>query len=190
MKAAAERVGKSPSSVRRIVYPIIESDQHPDRDQIQPSAEDALAMRMRGENFAWRINEDFLMSVARIETPTEHDAKVSPPRPHPSSAEGELLSMLRRELEIKNEQIKQQSELISKQVELVSGLSERLREGNILIGSLQQRLSLPDGRVVHDASSTRSNIAPTKPEKGSRGNTKSSKPTANVITRLLRKKLW
>ena len=42
--------------------------------------------------------------------------------------------MLRRELDIKNQQITQQSELISKQMELVSGLSERLREGNILIG--------------------------------------------------------
>ena len=53
--------------------------------------------------------------------------------------------MLRAELAIKNQQISQQAELISKQADLVSGLSERLREGNILIGSLQQQLALPDG---------------------------------------------
>src|SRR5207244_1133913 len=68
------------------------------------------------------------------------------PRPSASSAEGELLAMLRRELEIKNQQIIQQSEIIAKQMELVSGLGERLREGNILIAGLQQKLALPDGR--------------------------------------------
>ena len=54
--------------------------------------------------------------------------------------------MLQSELEIKNKQITQQSELIGKQMELISGLSERLREGNILIGSLQRQFTITDGR--------------------------------------------
>ena len=54
--------------------------------------------------------------------------------------------MLQSELEIKNKQITQHGELISKQMELINGLSERLREGNILIGGLQRQLALPEGR--------------------------------------------
>ena len=52
--------------------------------------------------------------------------------------------MLQKELDIKNQQITQQSDLIAKQMELIGGLSERLREGNILMGSLQHQLKLPD----------------------------------------------
>ena len=39
-----------------------------------------------------------------------------------------------------------QAELIAKQMELISGLGERIREGNLLIGSLQRQLALPDGK--------------------------------------------
>ena len=46
--------------------------------------------------------------------------------------------MLRKELEIKNAQIATQNDLLI-------GLSERLREGNILMGTLQQQFSLSDG---------------------------------------------
>jgi hypothetical protein len=53
--------------------------------------------------------------------------------------------MLRQESQIKNQQIPQQTQMLGKQMELIDGLSERLREGNILIGSLQQRLALTDG---------------------------------------------
>lgn len=65
-------------------------------------------------------------------------AREAHPEP-PASLDAELLTILRGELAIKNEQIAQQ-------MELIKGLSERLREGNVLIGSLQQHLALPEGR--------------------------------------------
>ena len=37
VKEAAKLVGKSPSSVRRILYPILENDRHPDRHHIEPT---------------------------------------------------------------------------------------------------------------------------------------------------------
>src|SRR5439155_13557433 len=96
---------------------------------------------------------------------------------HAAQGNTELLSMLRGELQIKNQQIAQQSELISKQMELISGLSERLREGNVLLGSLQQRLALPENRADNEPVSVKTSRTPSpKPEKGSTLASKAAKP--------------
>ena len=143
VKEAALRTGKSPSSIRRVIYPIVENDQHPDRSDILPSPEDALKLRMKGENFAWRISEELLLRAVPTEATSEKEGSATTPH-EGSDAGSELLAMLRRELDIKNQQITQQSEMLSRQMELISGLSERLGEGNVLIGSLQRQLMLPD----------------------------------------------
>lgn len=153
---AAKLTGKSASSIRRIIHPITKDDAHPDRSHIQPGAEEAKALRLKGENFAWRISEELLRRALPAEPAAEKGNGASSARP-PLSGDGGLLDMLRRELDIKNLQITQQSELIVKQMEVMNGLSERLREGNILIAGLQQRLALSDGR----------DAAPPKPAKGS-----------------------
>ncbi len=142
VKEAAKLTGKSPSSIRRVIYPIIHDDGHANRSHISPSVEEAQALRMKGENFAWRISEELLQREIPVAPPSERTATSSPAM---SEGHSELLAMLRRELDIKNHQITQQTEMLSKQMELINGLSERLREGNILVGSLQQRMALTDG---------------------------------------------
>lgn len=144
MKEAATVVGKSPSSIRRVIYPIIENDKHPDRKHIRPTVDEVVKLRVKGENFAWRVSEDFL----RREVPVGDAASKPGSTSHAATAMAgtdAMIEMLRKELDIKNHQITQQSEMLSKQIELISGLSERLREGNILIGSLQRQLALPEG---------------------------------------------
>lgn len=184
VKEAAQLTGKSPSSIRRIIYPIIHDDGHADRAHIQPSVEEALQFRMKGENFAWRLSEELL----RREVPTESQGEKgnAPPLAKSSThAEGELLAMVRGELEIKNQQIAQQSELISKQMELINGLSERLREGNVLLGSLQQRIALPEGRP--DAAPVvvkKYRPASAKPEKESTMAAKNPKPKKSLLSRI------
>ncbi len=184
VKEAAELTGKSSSSIRRVLYPIIQQDDHPDRTQIQPSVAEVLQLRLKGENFAWRMSEELL----RREIPPESAAEkgsASATSKSTSNAEGELLSMLRRELDIKNQQITQQSEFLGKQMELLNGLSERLREGNILIASLQQRLSLTDGREAKPVKSVDvKRSAPAKPEKGSGIPAKAPKQKHGILSRL------
>lgn len=143
VKEAAQSTGKSPSSIRRIIYPILETPDHPDRLHIQPTLEQVQQFRMKGENFAWRISDELLRREVPPESAEKGTDRPGARRLHDSDAE--LLSMLRRELDIKNQQITQQASMLSTQMELISGLSERLREGNMLIGSLQQRLALSDG---------------------------------------------
>ncbi len=184
VKEAAQRTGKSPSSIRRIIYPMIKNDAHPDRDQIQPSVDEAMALRMKGENFAWRLSEELLIR----EMPPETDSGNASPATSAKSAghpDAELLAMLRGELEIKNRQIGQQSELISKQLDLISGLNERVREGNVLIGSLQQHLALTDGRAGNQPITVKTKRAPsTEPGKGSTIATKTAKPKKRFLARI------
>ena len=56
MKEAATLTGKSPSSIRRIIYPIIHDDKHPNRKQIRPTVEEVKQLRSKGTNFPWRVS--------------------------------------------------------------------------------------------------------------------------------------
>src|SRR5438132_8601838 len=60
VKEASRLTGKSPSSIRRVLYPILHDDAHPDRAHIAPGVEEALQFRLRGDNFAWRVSEELL----------------------------------------------------------------------------------------------------------------------------------
>ena len=183
VKEAAKLTGKSASSIRRVIYPIIEDDHHADRQHIEPTIEDVKKLRMKGENFAWRMSEELLRRAVPVETAKPNDDERHESH-HRAAGDTELLAMLRGELDIKNQQITQQSEMLSKQMELISGLSERLREGNILIGSLQKQLALPDGNsrtqseIVEAKSAT-----PSPTEKGSDASKKKAKVKQGLFSR-------
>lgn len=181
VKEAAELTRKSTSSIRRIIYPIVEADDHPDRSQIQPSVEEVRELRMKGENFPWRLSEELL----RREVPADdHLEKGTGGTPKQDFATGTdaLISMLRRELDIKNIQIAQQGQTIEKQMDVITGLSERLREGNVLIGSLQQHLALPEtgSRQKANPVDAKSTNGPS-PEKGTKKNTKAARPKRGLF---------
>ena len=178
VKEAARLTGKSPSSIRRVIYPIIHDDAHTDRQHVVPSVEEAQALRLKGENFAWRISEELLQREIPVTAPSEKPHASSPVM---SEGHSELLAMLREELQIKNRQITQQTEMLSKQMELINGLSERLREGNILIGSLQQRMALSDG-------TTREKPEAMKAETAKHGGGESSGKAKNLLATKTAKK--
>lgn len=181
VKEAARLTGKSTSSIRRIIYPVIHDNNHPDREHIHPTVEEVLHLRMKGENFPWKLSEELLRREVPPDTPSDKGSAGSIPKAA-THADGDLLAMLRAELQIKNQQITQQSELIGKQMELISGLSERLREGNVLIGTLQQRLALPEARSTSEVS--KSKRPSTSTEKGSTMTPKSAKPKKRFLFRL------
>ena len=186
VKEAAQLTGKSPSSIRRIIYPIIEDDAHADRTHVQPSPEDAMSMRMKRENFAWRLSEKLLRREIASEPISENRSDSAPGKFH-HDAQAELLAMLRRELEVKNEQIKSQADVIAKHAELISGLSERLREGNVLMGTLQQRLALTHGRAASQPQDIEPKRNPSiQPKKGSTMSLKPTKPKRGFFARLFR----
>ena len=126
---AVEKTGRSPSTVRRLIRQIAESAAHPDRTAIEPTVKQVDVFKKKGENFTWKIREDILMKNFERAQLQEQKYK--------TTGGTDVLQILRRELELKNTQIE-------RQFEVIQSLNERLREGNILMGSLQQRLALPE----------------------------------------------
>jgi hypothetical protein len=60
VREAAKKAGRSTSFIRRIIYPILEQADHPDRGDVEPSPEHVQELRMKGVNFGWSISEELL----------------------------------------------------------------------------------------------------------------------------------
>jgi hypothetical protein len=125
---AAEKTGRSLSTIRRLIKSIADDDAHADRAAIQPTPKEVLAFKKKEENFAWKIREDVLLR--------EFKGALKEAKKETAEAKSDILGILQNELNLKNQQIE-------KQWEVIHALNDRLREGNILMGSLQKRLALP-----------------------------------------------
>lgn len=132
---ACDKTGRSASTIRRLIKSIADDDSHPDRSAIEPAPKEVAAFKKKGENFTWRIREDVLLR--------EFKGALKEAKKEVSEAKGDILDILQKELELKNHQIE-------KQWEVIHALNDRLREGNILMGSLQKRLALPLGDTPAD----------------------------------------
>ncbi|HVW66429.1 MAG TPA: hypothetical protein VHA78_01715 [Candidatus Peribacteraceae bacterium] len=125
---ATKKTGRSASTIRRLIRTITETADHPDREAVEPTAKEVAALKKKGENFTWRIREDVLMK--NFEGALQQEKKLA------ATPTSDILDILQKELELKNQQIE-------KQWEVIHSLNDRLREGNILMGSLQKRLGPP-----------------------------------------------
>ena len=142
---ATEKTGRSASTIRRLIRMITETENHPDRDAIEPDIKKVTALKKKGENFTWKIREDIVMK--NFEGAPIKDKKLT------TDNSATIFEILQKELGLKNQQIE-------KQWEVIHALNDRLREGNILMGSLQKRLGPPQSESptesVMDASTVKS----------------------------------
>lgn len=145
VKEAATYIGRSTSAVRRIIRPIFKDDQHPDRHHLQPSVEEVRELRLKGETFLWRVNQELLDRRIIANPTTESSAAPAPAFQRSDPLLRELVTMLRDQVQQTQEQLKVKDQQIASLTEITNNLNERLREGNILIGSLQRQLALPMG---------------------------------------------
>lgn len=125
---SCDKTGRSASTIRRLIKSIADDDAHADRAAVEPTPKEVAAFKKKGENFTWRIREDVLLR--------EFKGALKEAKKEVSEAKSDILSILQKELDLKNQQIE-------KQWEVIHALNDRLREGNILMGSLQKRLALP-----------------------------------------------
>jgi len=155
---AVELTGSSPSTIRRLIRTITDAQSHEDRDGIEPTPAQVTAFKKKAENFTWRIREDILKK--NFKGAQKQNKKMT------SEPTGDIMTILQKELELKNHQIE-------KQWEVIHALNDRLREGNILMGSLQKRLGpaleqSPAENIV-DASSTTDSAEPAMAGSGKQG---------------------
>lgn len=142
------RTGKSGSTIRRFIKSIVNNPQHADRGLIDPSPADIAKVKGTDVPFAWRVSEVLLLRAF----PKAGEALGEGFKPKEIQEEGitdGLFTLLKGELQYKErhlqetaEQLKVKDQQILKQSEIIQSLNDRLREGNLLMGSLQQHLSL------------------------------------------------
>ena len=131
---AEEFTGKSRSTLRRFIDGIVKAGNSPDRQLLKPTPEEAAVLREQNQPFAWKVSEELLRRqfMKPEETPAAAEKGNDVPMGDSSRLVAVLeksVSMLERELAEKNGQI--------------AAMNERLRESNVLLKDLQQRVALP-----------------------------------------------
>ncbi len=174
---AAEKTGRSLSTIRRLIKGIADNDAHADRSAVTPSPKEVVAFKKKEENFAWKIREDVLLR--------EFQGALKEAKKETQEARGDILSILQKELELKNQQIE-------KQWEVIHALNDRLREGNILMGSLQKRLALPSpDETANDATPVTVTASSTTPSaKSSKHARRSSESEGGKASTKKTQSLW
>lgn len=141
---------KSRSTLRRFIEGIVKADNSPDRHLLLPTIAEVTALREQNQPFSWRISEELLRRQFLKPDESAAPAGGQGSGPVAGSDSSRLvtvleksIAMLERELSEKNNQI--------------AAMNDRMRESNILMKDLQQRLALPAphssaGQVVAERS--------------------------------------
>lgn len=170
---ASEKTGRSHSTIRRLIKTITETTGHADREGVEPSIKEVEVFKKKGENFTWKIREDIV--IKNFPGAPSQEAKAD--ANSAGKMKDDILGILKKELGLKNDQIE-------KQLQVIQSLNERIREGNILMGSLQQRLSLP-----HPESPAASSDGVSKTEASSEAIHKASPSDRDALVRAGKKKV-
>lgn len=159
VKEAMKLVGKSESTIKRLLREITKQDDHEDRDLIQPSHSDVEERRKAREPYIWKISSDLLEKrypKENAEQGTEAAERTSTTR----SVDNEIIAVLRDQLESKDRQIQTLENQLDKKDVQISNQHERMRETNTLMRDLQQRLVIAAPPNATDI------VVETTPEKG------------------------
>lgn len=137
---ACRLVGKSESTIKRMVRDIVSDPQHPDRDFIEPSHDEVERLRKTGERYTWGIAEELLYKRFPPEK-TAASATVQG-APNRSVQSDRLVDILREQLGQKDQQLAALEKQLDRKDDQLANLSERQREANVLMKNLQERLAL------------------------------------------------
>ena len=146
IREATKFTGVSVTTLRRFIRAIVADPKHPDRDQLLPTVEDVLLMKAAGQQFTWQLSAELLKREFQEKTPK--------PKTNPGGGFGplgEVVSLLRDQLQSAGEQLKVKDSQIASQVEIIHSLNERIHEGNTLMATVQKQLALPEGSVAKPA---------------------------------------
>jgi len=139
IKEAAAEIGRAEITIRRFVQKVVKGSDSDRRSLIKPSPDELQELR-EGPPPAWLISTKLL----REHFPTsEQGSEPSVPKTQEEPIVSVLKSqneMMERQLSVKDEQIKSLTTLVHS---LGGQLNERLRESNVLMRGLQDRLALP-----------------------------------------------
>lgn len=147
IKEAASRAEKAEITVRRFVQSVVkEQTKSAQRKLIQPTPAEVRALKKQKRPFSWKISEELIAKQFQKSSVPKSSAKPA----EKLQKEPEFLSTLQGELESKQGQLKVKDDQIQALTEIVYSLNERMREGNVLMASLQKHLALPEGNTEQE----------------------------------------
>jgi hypothetical protein len=143
--------GKSESTLKRMLREITAIPNHPDRAFVHPSPEEVERRKAAKEPYAWKIERSLLLRRFPAEnSPEEGTGGVG--SPEVASAPPELmLQILREQLSSKDQQLRTLETQLDRKDEQIASLSERMRESNVLMRELQQRLAIAPPKPAGEA---------------------------------------
>ena len=158
---ARKLTGKSDSTIKRMIREITQDAKHPDRSFILPPHDEVERRKKASEPYVWKIDRELLRRRFDVRGQSDEDEK---PTQHATGG-GEpdvVLQVLREQLKSKDDQLRTLETQLDRKDEQIASLNERMRESNILMKELQQRLAI----TAPAASSTPAEVVDT-PKQGS-----------------------
>ena len=140
VKEATELVGKSESTIKRLLREVVKNEDHADRTSIQPTAQELSKKRDAGEPYVWRIERQFLLRSFPVDP-----AAKSTRSGGGDSASGNsvpIIEVLNQQLQSKDRQIGVLEKQLDRKDEQIANQNERMHESNVLMRELQTRLSI------------------------------------------------
>lgn len=139
IKEAAEKASKAEITIRRFVQSIVKDEpKSEERQLIQPTVSEVKELKKKKKPFSWQISEDLIVKKF-----TE-DAKNARKKSVATIANSDIMQTLQKELSGKGDQLQMKDKQIEALTDIVQSLNERMREGNVLMASLQKHLALPE----------------------------------------------
>ena len=139
IKEAAEKAEKAEITIRRFVQSIVKDQPKSDaRKLIQPTINEVKELKKKKTPFSWQISEDLIVQKF------VEEAKAKRKNAKTTAVSGNVLGTLQGELQSKQDQLQMKDKQIEALTEIVQSLNERMREGNVLMSSLQKHLALPE----------------------------------------------
>jgi cell division septation protein DedD len=135
--------GKSESTLKRLLREIVTNPDHPDRPFILPSVEEIERRKAANEPYVWKIDRQLLLRRFPADEPMTPPNRGATGGPAGAAPEDIMLQVLRDQLESKDRQIQTLEVQLDRKDEQISNLNERMRESNVLMRELQQKLALP-----------------------------------------------
>ncbi len=137
---AREFIGKSESTIKRLLREIVADPQHVDRLFILPSAEEVERRKAAKEPYVWKIDRQFLLRRFPQEDAAESGG-VTDGGPVMTHVEL-VMQVLQEQLKSKDEQMRTLEKQLDRKDDQIASLNERMRESNVLMRELQQRLAI------------------------------------------------
>lgn len=138
IKEAADKAGKAEITIRRYVQSIVKDlPKSDERQMIQPTIDEVKELKKKKKPFSWQISEELIVQKFAEEAKAARAKKQD-------SISSDVLNTLQTELGSKQDQLQMKDKQIEALTEIVQSLNERMREGNVLMASLQKHLALPE----------------------------------------------